>query len=160
MSRSPRNTSGAPPIIITLMLCVTMITLAARWAFRPVQRDDSSANAVHGAVITATPDVEKFDQSAFPIRVLAVSLNDDLFPEAAPEREPTAPMAVRLEIDLVAITNVDGVRGIFAYDRTAKEYFTAAAGDATPSGAMIVAIEEEAVLFEVSGNQARLELTP
>lgn len=160
MNRSRKANSGSLGTVFTLSICVMVIVISARWAFQSDPQDASSADSASGVLIAATPAVDPLQTAPFPNHILAVSLNDDLFPEAVPEQSSPPPKAPRLAVDLIAITYVDGARSIFGFDRASGEYFTADVGDSIPSGPTVVVIEEQAVVFDVAGRQTRLELAP
>lgn len=160
MSRARSQRAGSLAMFATLFVSALVVVFAARWAFRSEpsisQPGDPDARDTIAAVAVADPDYP----GPFPSQILTVSLNDDLFPEATPETTAPPPPPPRLELDLIAITSVDDVKSIFAHDRTANEYFTAAVGDSIPSGPLVLAIEQDAVVFVVAGVEVRRELAP
>ncbi|MCB9848560.1 MAG: hypothetical protein H6814_09115 [Phycisphaeraceae bacterium] len=153
--------AGSIMTAFTLVVCSGVVAITALWAFAPSEPPPSQdLTTVQPFIAAAAADQPAPGDEAFPSRVLSVSLNDELFPESSPVESAAPPPPPKLEVDLIAITMSGGMRSVFGYDRAAGEYFSAAAGEAVPSGPIVSAIEERAAVFDVAGRQARLELTP
>ena len=142
---------------ITASCSMGALAWASWYAFAPIPS---------GAPLATTVDPSSSSSAAkktvallqVPARVLAITLRDDLFPDPPPPpRETPLP---RLDLELIAIYGEGDTRSAFVYSPSDGDYHELAAGDETPGGATLAALEPTAAVFHLAGHEVRLELRP
>ncbi|MCA9304921.1 MAG: hypothetical protein R3B46_02030 [Phycisphaerales bacterium] len=167
-----------PRLVVGLTSAAVVLT-AGWWALRPISIEfvDGSIDQATSAKSNDSDEPQPAPNASIdiPATALAASLYDELFPQApSPEPEPPiSPPPPRLDVVLIAITppntnsppintktnEADAPYSAFVRVVATGEYLSLRAGDRTPGGAVVRAVDATGVLFDLDGRETRLEIT-